>query len=168
MAKSKTKANYEDRILNVLPSRATESDWQFEDAVQSETIRATRAAPPTSVDLRTPWWTVGDQQATGSCVGWASTDGVARYHFVTAGRLAQAGRLSPRFTWMASKETDEFIARPGTFIEAAGTTLKSALDILRQFGAAPEELLPFRLATTLYPGAENAFYATCATRKIAS
>ena len=30
------------------------------------------------------------------------------YTFVTAGELPQNTRLSPRFTWMASKETDSF------------------------------------------------------------
>src|SRR5262245_5021035 len=56
---------------------------------------------------------------------WASTDGVARYHFVKANRLAQNAKLSPRFIWMASKETDEFVNRPETMIEGAGTSLKA-------------------------------------------
>ena len=61
------------------------------------------AAPDFRVDLRAAWWGVGDQLSTGSCVGWGSTDGVARYQFVKAGRLAQNAKLSPRYTWMASK-----------------------------------------------------------------
>ena len=71
------------------------------------------------------WWDIGDQESTGSCVGWGSTDGVARYHFVKAGRLAKTEKLSPRCTWMACKETDTFTSRPETFIEGAGTTLKA-------------------------------------------
>jgi hypothetical protein len=167
MAKGKTKAGF-NRILNVVPSAATERDWQFDNALESDAIAAPPLALPASVDLRKAWWKIGDQQATGSCVGWASTDGVARYSFAQAGRLATTARLSPRFTWMASKETDEFNIRPGSFIEESGTSLKAALDILRKYGAAPEELLPFAIATTLYPGKEADFYATCATRKIAS
>jgi hypothetical protein len=69
---------------------------------------------------------------------------------------------------MASKETDQFTTRPETMIEAAGTTLKAAVDILRNFGAGPEALLPFHIATAMYTGNENTFFATAATRKIAS
>jgi hypothetical protein len=98
------------------------------------------AAPPASVDLRQTWWDIGNQESTGSCVGWGSTDGVARYHFVKAGRLAQNAKLSPRFTWMGSKETDEFTTRPETMIEGAGTSLKAAVEILRKYGAVPETL----------------------------
>jgi hypothetical protein len=160
--------DYLNRILNVEPSRKTELDWEFQDAVESTALGAPVAALPASVDLRAAWWGIGDQEQTGSCVGWGSTDGVARYHFVKANRLARTARLSPRFTWMASKETDEFLNRPGTMIEEAGTSLKAALDILRKYGAVPEELLPFHIATNLYLGRENTFYATAATRKIAS
>src|ERR1700722_11994653 len=104
------------RICNLIPSRDTHNDWRFEHAVAVGALGAVSALPP-SVDLRAPWWNIGDQERTGSCVGWASTDGVARYHMVKASRLAQADRLSPRFTWMASKETDEFVNRPETMIE---------------------------------------------------
>src|SRR4051812_39790810 len=120
--------------------------------MEAEAIGAPMAALPANVDLRAAWWAIGDQEATGSCVGWGSTDGVARYHFVKAGRLAQGVKLSPRYTWMASKETDTLTARPETFIEGAGTTLKAAVDILRKFGAAPESLLPFHVATNMYLG----------------
>ena len=157
-----------NRICNLVPSRDTQKDWRFEHALAAGAIAAPAEALPASVDLRAAWWAIGNQEQTGSCVGWGSTDGVARYHFVKAGRLAQATKLSPRCTWMASKETDTFTTRPQTFIEEAGTTLKAAVDILRTFGAVPETSLPFHIATTMYLGSENAFYATAATRKIAS
>jgi len=156
------------RICNLEPSHNTENDWRFEHAVAANAIAAPRAAAPASVDLRAAWWDIGNQEATGSCVGWSSTDGVARYHFVKAGRLAQNAKLSPRSTRMASKGTDTFTTRPETFIEEAGTTLKAALDILRKYGAAPESLVPFHIATSLYLGNEDTFYATAATRRIAS
>ena len=125
-------------------------------------------ALPASLDLRKAWWDIGDQGSTGSCVGWGSTDGVARQMFVTANRLTQTTHLSPRFTWMACKETDPFTSRPQTMIEEAGTTLKTAVDVLRKYGAVPETMLPFKINTTMYTGNENTFYATAATRKIAS
>lgn len=155
------------RICNLMPSRGTERDWQFEHAVASGAV-ATVAAPSPGVDLRLPWWRVGDQGQTGSCVGWASTDGVVRYHMVKAGRLRQDELLSPRCTWMASKETDEMVNRPETFIEGAGTSLKAAMDILKKYGAVPETLLPFHIETSMYVGDEDAFFATAATRRIAA
>lgn len=156
------------RICNLVPSRSTDTDWSLENVLAAGAIAAPLAAPPASVDLRASWWDIGNQEATGSCVGWASTDGVARYHLVKAGRLAQNAKLSPRFTWMASKETDQFVTAPETMIEGAGTSLKAAVDILRKYGAAPETMLPFHINTNMYLGNENNFFATCATRKIAS
>jgi hypothetical protein len=156
------------RILNLVPSRNTDNDWRLEHALAANAIAAPASTLAASVDLRAAWWGIGDQEDTGSCVGWGSTDGVARYHFVKAGKLAQNGRLSPRFTWMASKETDEYVSRPQTFIEEAGTSLKAAVEILRKYGAAPEALLPFHVNTNLYAGSEDTFYATVATRRIAS
>lgn len=156
------------RICNLVPSRNTENDWSPEHVLAAGGIAAPPAAPPASVDLRAAWWDIGNQETTGSCVGWSSTDGLARYHFVKAGRLAQNAKLSPRFTWMASKETDEFTNTPETMIEGAGTSLKAAVNILRKYGAAPETLLPFHISTNLYLDDEQTFFATAATRKIAS
>jgi len=102
MAKKRRATAKVERICNLMPSRDTEKDWRFEHAVEANAIAAPRAALPTSVDLRAAWWDIGDQESTGSCVGWGSTDGVARYHFVKAGRLAKTEKLSPRCTWMAS------------------------------------------------------------------
>lgn len=157
----------QQRICNLKPSPKTETDWQFHNALESGALGAP-AALPGNVDLRQPWWDVGDQKDTGSCVGWGSTDGVARYMFVKANRLAQSVKLSPRFTWMASKETDTLTTRPETMIEGAGTMLKAAVDILRNFGAVPETMLPFNIVTAMYTGDENTFFATAATRKIAA
>ena len=157
-----------NRICNLVPSRNTENDWTFENALAAGALAAPPAAPPASVDLRAAWWDIGNQESTGSCVGWGSTDGLARFHFVKAGKLAQNAKLSPRFTWMASKETDEFVSAPETMIEEAGTSLKAALDILRKYGAVPEPMLPFHITTNMYTGKENTFFATAATRKIAS
>lgn len=152
------------RICNLVPSKRTERDWKLEDAVQSGALGAV-AALPASCDLRESWWAVGDQGATGSCVGWGSTDGVMRYHLVKAGKLGQKDLLSPRYTWMASKETDEFVTRPETFIEGAGTSLKAAMDICRKFGVVLDKLLPFNINTLMYVGNENQFYAAAAQRR---
>ena len=53
-------------------------------------------------------------------------------------------------------------------IEGAGTTLKAAADVLRNYGAVPESLLPFAVNTAMYIGDEDAFYAKAANHKIAA
>jgi C1A family cysteine protease len=167
MAKEKLGADQSHRICNLVPSRKTENDWGYVHAVQSTALTAVAAAPA-SVDLRKAWWTIGDQEDTGSCVGWASTDGVMRYQLVKAGKLGQKERVSPRVTWMASKETDTLVSRPESFIEGAGTTLKAAMDVCRKYGVVPETMLPFHINTKMYTGDENTFYATAATRRAAA
>ena len=106
-----------NRICNLLPSRHdTAKDWGIEQALAANAIAAPPDALPASVDLRAAWWDVGNQENTGSCVGWGSTDGVARYHFVKAGRLAPAEHLSVRLSWMGAKETDIYTTHPTTFM----------------------------------------------------
>ncbi len=155
------------RICNLVPSKGTEKDWGYHDAVAIGALGAA-AALPGSVDLRAAWWAIDDQEDTGSCVGWATAEGVVRYHMVKAARLARNVQLSPRFVWMASKETDEFTSRPETFIEGAGTSLKAAMDIARLYGTVTMSLLPFHIGTKMYTGNENAFFAEAAQRRIAS
>ena len=154
------------RILNCLPSLKQENDWTFETAL-SAGLAAAPAAIPASKDLREPWWNIGDQGSTGSCVGWATADSVLRWHFVKTGRLPKNVTLSTRFIWMASKETDEFTARPTTFIETDGTSLKGALDIARKYGSVTDPNLPF-ISGKLYPGVVDVFYALASQLKIAS
>src|SRR5580765_668204 len=162
------KTKFDGRICNLVPSKGTDKDWTYEDAVRSAALGAP-AAIPTSKDLRQPtWWKINDQGNTGSCVGWATADGVVRWHMVGANRLDKNTLLSPRFVWMASKETDEFTTRPETFIEGAGTSLKAAMDIARKYGVVTDQLLPFKLQTQMFAGNENTFFAAAATRKVAS
>jgi C1A family cysteine protease len=155
------------RICNVVPSKDTAEDWKFEHAVASGALGAT-AALPASVDLRKSWWTVGDQGETGSCVGWASADGVVRYHMVKANKLKTSELLSPRYVWMASKEMDKDKKRPESFVEEAGTSLKTAMDICRKYGVVSMGLLNFDIHTLMYTGDEKSFYASAAQRRITS
>lgn len=152
-------------VLNCVPSRDTARDWTFQDAAR--TRQARRAAIPAAKDLRETWWPPGDQKATGSCVGWATADGVLRWHFVQAKRLPTDERLSMRYVWMASKETDVFTSRPTTFIESEGTSLKAALDVCRQFGVVRDSVVPFE-SGRLYGDSTNTFYALAAQLRIAS
>ncbi|MFN9372297.1 MAG: C1 family peptidase [Planctomycetaceae bacterium] len=157
---------FHDRICNLIPSVGTERDWDIQVARAAAPGAAVAAAIPDQVDLRAPWWKVNDQSNTGSCVGWASADGVLRYHLVKANRLPPGVLLSARFVWMASKETDVFISRPQTFIEEAGTQLKAAMDVLRKYGCVKDDELPFSLGTRMFVGAENAFYYAASLNRI--
>lgn len=154
------------RVLNILPSRNTERDWTFENAMDASIFGPIHKIP-TSKDLRETWWAINDQGSTGSCVGWATADSVLRWLFVKAGRLQSKDLLSPRFIWMAAKETDEFTSQPSTFLEADGTSLKAALDIARKYGIVTDSILPFA-SGHLYPNSPNTFYALAAQRKISS
>ena len=165
-AKSK-RVNFDDYICNVVPSKNTDGDWELSDSLAAGSIAAP-VALPAAVDLRAPWWTINNQENTGSCVGWATADGVSRWHMVKAGKITQAQLLSPRYIWMASKETDTITTRPESFIEGAGTTLKAAVDVARKYGLALMDDLPFQIQTKMYTGNENAFYASCAQRKVAA
>lgn len=155
-----------DRIANVEPSANTEQDWTFENANEARLLAAA-GPPPQEVDLRKPWWQIHDQGTTGSCVGWAVADSLLRWHLVRENRLPHDELLSPRFVWMAAKETDEFTSRPSSFIEKDGTSLKAALDIIRKFGAVTETVLPF-LSHKMYPSDQHTFYALASKYKIAS
>jgi hypothetical protein len=154
------------RILNVIPSKKTESDWSYDNATQAGILR-TPAAIPGTKDLREAWWKVNDQGETGSCVGWATADSVLRWTFVKAGKVKPNELVSPRFIWMAAKETDEFNSQPTTFIEDDGTSPKAALDIARKFGAVLDKILPFSTGQ-LFPDPAKTFYAIAAKLKIAS
>lgn len=158
---------FADRICNLLPSRDIARDWTFQDAQAAGAFGAPGALPP-SVDLRKPWWTINNQFNTGSCVGWATADGIMRYHLVQANRLAPKQLLSTRFVWMASKESDEFTSRPETFIERAGTSLKAAMDVVRKLGNVLDSELPFNISTLMFVGNENTFYASASTRRAAN
>ena len=163
-----TDASGTEWILNCVPSSKTDTDWELHNAQDAGLLTAPARALPKSKDLREDtWWKVGDQGATGSCVGWASADSVIRWHLVQAGRLTKTERLSTRFQWMAAKETDQFVAQPTTFIESDGTSLKAALDVSRKWGSVRDSVLPFQ-SGKLYVGEVATFYAIATQLKIAA
>lgn len=162
--RSEPVADLTRRILNCLPSRNTEDDWTFGAAMLAGVAHVDL---PPEKNLHEEWWDIGDQGRSGSCVGWAAADAVLRWHFVQAGWIRPENHLSVRFTWMASKETDEFTSAATTFIEPEGTSLKAALDIARRYGSVLDEDLPFA-GGQLFPDTAQVFYAKAARLKIAS
>jgi len=160
------KPNYMNYLLNCLPSKGVETDWNYSQAVSAGVAKALE--PPPAKDLRegNDWWTIRDQKATGACVGFATADGVLRWHLVTAKRILPQNKPSPRFIWMASKETDEDNSYPTTFIELAGTFLKQAIIVAQKFGCVLEKDLAMKGG--LYPNTPEEFYAKAARLRISS
>jgi hypothetical protein len=154
------------RILNCIPSKEPERDWEIKHSMDAGVLRAEERIPE-SKDLRESWWIIGDQGTTGSCVGWASADSTVRWHFVKAGLIEKDQLLSMRYVWMASKEMDVFDEHPTSFLEKEGTSLKAALDVIRKYGVVDASVLPFE-SGKLYPGELKDFYALAAKLKIAS
>jgi hypothetical protein len=115
---------------------------------------------PSAMDLRTAWWSVADQGAAAGCVGYAVSGLLHRQ---------QGSRLeipSARFIWQAAKELDGE-KRPTTMIAGAGTSLRAALSLVREYGYALENELPSDSAK-LYPGGLDTFYSTIKNRDIHS
>lgn len=129
-------------VFNCTESYAQHRDWTLKKA-KALGLSARKQKVPPAVDLREPWWTIGNQGCTGSCVGWAIADSLLRYHFVKAGKLRTTERVSVRYIWMAAKETDRVCAYPTTFIDDAGTSAKAALRVVTKFGALKTSVLPF-------------------------
>jgi hypothetical protein len=156
------------RILNCVPSLNREDDWGVDTAVDAGVMPERDAAPiPPEKDLREPWWTVRNQEQTGACVGFACADGVLRWHYVKAGLLKEGQLTSPRFVWMANKETDEITEFPTTFVESAGTQTKRALLIALRYGCVLERELPMK-GGTLWQGSTAALYSRAAGLRIES
>jgi hypothetical protein len=154
------------RRFNVKPSKRQQDDWTIRKAVLRGDFRRVKKLPET-VDLREDWWKPFNQHETGSCVGCSLGDGVLRWHYHEQKLIDRNERPSIRFIWMASKEMDEFGDTPTTFIDDAGTSLKTALDVIRKHGCVKENVLPFNSAK-LYTKAEDDFFTLAAKMKIRS
>ncbi|MBK8846304.1 MAG: hypothetical protein IPO27_06910 [Bacteroidetes bacterium] len=72
-----------ERIFNCVASQDVHHDWNLAKA-QALGYLPKKIALPKNVDLRRPWWNIGNQGATGSCVGWATASALLRYHFTKA------------------------------------------------------------------------------------
>lgn len=154
---------YKGRILNCVRSLKQEEDWTIDTARQAKLVSA-RLSRRARRDLRASWWRVRDQKRTGACVGFATADGVLRWHYAQARIIRRSELTSPRFVWMANKETDDITGYPTTFIETAGTQTKWALRIARRYGCVLEKDLP--MENGLYAGSTVSFYTKAARLRI--
>lgn len=102
------------------------------------------------IDLRAPWFKVGDQGRTASCVGHAIADLIERQ------RRAAFDPPSARFIWQAAKELDGD-ERPTTMFAGAGTSLRAGMAVVAKFGYATESEIPTG-SNELYYGSLEEFY----------
>jgi hypothetical protein len=151
------------RILNGVPSKNKENDWTIDLAIEQGLVTTTFQE---KVDLREDWWNIGDQGRTSSCVGWASTDALLRWHLVKSKLIHKHDHLSIRFTWMAAKETDKHTKYAETFIESSGVTLKGGLDVMRKYGAVHERYFKFEHGFVDYAYDTKSFYDMASQLKI--
>lgn len=169
---------FEKYIRNCRQSdNSRNTDWVFDDAVKAKFL-PNEISPDAESDLRDEsWWGIKKQGRTGSCVGFAVADSILRWVFVNKQWIQKEDELSVRYLWMASKEIDEFIDRPTTFIESYGTSIKAALSIVQHYGIVLEKDLPFVTQfelmdnlpeedLPLYYKSEKAFYAVAAQYRI--
>lgn len=164
-------------LRNCQESRGRETDWTFRDAEEAQAAASSMAnlprpttskdlskPPPATRDLRQPWWKIRDQGKTGACVGFAMADGLLRWLYVTNRLLQKTDMPSPRFIWMANKETDDITRYPTTFLEPAGTSTKLALGIAQKYGCVPEHMLPMKGTLSVLPA--NVFFSISAQFRI--
>lgn len=149
-----------DRIFNCEPSDKVENDW----LVELESIGDKPIAK--EVNLRKDWWKIGDQEKTGSCVGWAVADSCLRWHLVEKKLLTEEAPLSVRFVWMSSKEIDELRLRPTSFLDTASTKIKAGLDVIKDYGCVIDDLLPFDQNKPFENKDEVRFYKIASNFKI--
>ena len=151
-------------------SENRQKDWDIESAFYSEYL--TSDTHPESIDLRMEFpdgtgayksWKIHQQkEGTFSCIGYATTDMV---HWYLNQRGFPITKLSARFNWMAAKEIDSLTARPTTFIEQAGSTLKAGLDVCRKYGCVDDILLPTD-ENSSFPGTTQQFYSQASKYRI--
>jgi len=154
-------------ILNCVASLDPQEDWTIEDASEAGLVDVS-ASIPKSKDLRAAWWKIDHQEKTGACVGFATAAGVLRWHYVRSGLIqkSQNQRPSPRFIWMANKETDEITSYPTTFLDNEGTQTKRALGVARRYGCVSDNILPMNGRLSRLRSA--AFYALAARHRLTS
>lgn len=149
--------------------RLTKCDVSTVKSTEISGVKQGPAMPPGSPpasDRRADWWTVGDQERTGACVGWAVADGLLRYYLVESGAIAKDELLSVRFLWMAAKEMDEFNQNPTTFLESEGTSIWAALKIVMEYGCLRETDMPREGG--FYQGSEQGFKSRASQLRVTS
>ena len=153
-----------ERIFSCIRSVVKVDEAVFGADATSRAMPISGGAIPTEMDYREAWWKVGDQKRTGSCVGWAVGDGLIRWYLTKKNRLSPNEQLSVRYFWMAAKETDEFQEQPTTFLEDAGTSIRTALEVVQRFGCVRGDVLP--MDGGLFTDGSEAFFSLAEQLKV--
>jgi hypothetical protein len=111
-------------------------------------------------DVSQSWWKPQDQGRTAGCVGWAVAD------LLRLQRYDSKFFPSARYLWHGAKELDGE-SRPTTFVARAGTSVRGALQLVKEVGCALESELPSD-SQELFPGTLDQFYRDVSERKVAA
>lgn len=142
---------YLRKYSNLVRDRLDPRDLRFQD-VMATIVSRLAAIPslPPKVDYSSETAPVGDQEYTGSCVGWAATHGLYRWlYFKKTGTVQY---FSVRFLWMSSKEIDQWV--PNVTFDLSGTSIRDAFKVLRKYGVCTDTRWPFNQQLP-DPDAEN-------------
>ena len=124
-------------VCRVEPDRPDPRDFSLLDVIGIFDEAA--AIPPKKEIPRSDLPTVGDQDLTGSCVGWASAWGL-RY-WLYKKETGKKQNFSVRFVWMAAKEIDPFPLN--IIFPLSGTRIRDAMKIMQRNGVPEDALYPF-------------------------
>lgn len=134
--KKKIDQSFLKRYCNLVPDQFDNRDFRYGSGVVG--LRA--PAIPKRVDYSNETEPVGNQEYTGSCVGWASAYGLRNWL-----RYKKTGQKQPkfsvRFVWMGAKENDPFDLN--VVFELSGTRIRDAFKLMQKTGACSDKLWPF-------------------------
>jgi hypothetical protein len=160
-------SSFRDRSCNVVPSKDTETDFGYASSLASGAVTA-GASFPASVDLRASWWKINDQEVTGSCVGWATADGVVRWAH-GPGREAEQGQDALTTPRLDGQQGDRCADRAaGDLPREGGHHDQGRAEGGASLRGRPGDRPALHIDTTMYTGSEDTFYTRCAKHRIAS
>ena len=133
---------FREKVLNVMRDPIDPRDYT---AQSSGLFGAPRL--PRKVDYSSETLPVGNQESTGSCVGWATSYLRAWLQRQSTGSSI---RYSARFVWIAAKEIDPWPLN--IMFDGAGTKIRDAFKIMRTHGITRDRLWPF---SALLPDSRN-------------
>ena len=133
--KGMSTSSLKGRVLNLRPDALDPRDHPF----LALGVAPGATSLPAIVDHSPHTKPVGDQGATGSCVGWATSYGLRRWlHWKETGKKLH---FSVRYVWMSSKEIDPWT--PNVAFDGAGTRIREAFKIMNKYGACRDKMWPF-------------------------
>jgi C1A family cysteine protease len=127
-----------EKTCRVEPDRPDSRDYSLLD-VSGVMIGPGYKLPESKEIPATELPDVGNQQDTGSCVGWASAWGLR--HWLHQKESGTKQNFSVRFVWMAAKEVDPFPLN--VIFPQSGTRIRDAMKIMQKYGVPEDTLYPF-------------------------